>query len=190
MITILNDDSGGIFLYPGLFDNLSPQDELSALSLKQESIKLFGREVLQPRLTALYGMEGTTYRYSGKTFRAIPWEGWLLDIAIKCTEIAETPFNTALLNYYRNGTDSMGIHADDERELGRNPVIASVSFGATRKMVFKKHETRERLTVELRNGDLLLMNGALQHNWKHELPKQKRVEKPRLNITFRYVKHK
>jgi alkylated DNA repair dioxygenase AlkB len=81
----------------------------------------------------------------------------------------------------------MGIHADDEKELGRNPVIASVSFGATRKMIFRKRNSKEKLVIPLKHGDLLVMKGALQHNWKHELPKERKVEESRLNITFRKV---
>lgn len=188
MITVLNDSSGGIFLYPAHFSSLNPLESIENLDLKQETIRLFGKEVLQPRLSALYGKPGTAYKYSGKMFHAIPWTGWLKAMSLECSGICKTAFNTALLNYYRNGMDSMGVHADDERELGQNPVIASVSFGVTRKMIFRNKETKEKLVVPLENGDLLVMNGALQHNWKHELPKEKRVEEARLNITFREIR--
>jgi alkylated DNA repair dioxygenase AlkB len=186
--TILNDDTGSIQLYPAKFSNAQFLNQLDSYALRQESIKLFGKEVKQPRLSALYGRPNTFYKYSGKLFEALPWSGELKSIAIKCSELCETDFNTALLNYYRSGQDSMGLHADNERELGRNPTIASLSFGATRKMVFRNRESNEKLIVPLAHGDLLIMKGALQHHWKHELPKGKRVEEARLNITFRSVR--
>lgn len=187
-MTVLNDDTGEILLYSGYFKDLSLVPELDALELQQESIVLFGKQVNQPRLSRLYGKPNTSYKYSGKLFEAIPWSGRLEEIATKCAALCETDFNTGLLNYYRDGNDSMGIHADDEKELGRNPVIASVSFGTTRKMIFRKRDTKEKLIVPLEDGDLLIMKGALQHFWKHELPKERKVQEPRLNVTFRWVR--
>lgn len=184
MQTVLKEKTGTILLFPK-FDTSNPLNFIGDFKLRQESIRLFGKEVMQPRLSALYGISGTNYRYSGKTFEAIPWSGWLENLARNCSEICETPFNTALLNYYRDGNDSMGLHADNEPELGRNPVIASVSYGATRKMVFRRNSDRQKIEIELNHGDLLIMRDALQHYWKHELPKQKRVEGARLNVTFR-----
>lgn len=185
--SILYDTTGEILLIHDFYSGKRLEDLLSGLELRQETIKIFGKEVLQPRLSALYGEKGTSYRYSGKTFDAIPWTGWLKSLAHNCSEITEVLFNTALLNYYRNGNDSMGLHADNEPELGRNPVIASVNYGATRKMIFRRNADKQKLIVELNDGDLLIMRGALQHFWKHELPKERRVEEPRLNVTFRRV---
>lgn len=187
-VYILNDETGCIEWHSGRFQMLKMDSLLTSVELKQEAITLFGKEVLQPRLSALYGASGTSYRYSGKTFEAIPWSGWLEELADQVSEICETPFNTALLNYYRDGMDSMGLHADNEPELGQNPVIASVNFGATRKMVFRRNSDKHKIELDLHHGDVLIMRGALQHNWKHELPKQKRVEEARLNVTFRMVK--
>lgn len=188
MKTILSDSSGEIFVFPAYFSKANLLDNWETLGLRQESIWLFGREVLQPRLSALYGKPNTSYKYSGKLFRAIEWEVELRSMAEQCSSLCNADFNTGLLNYYRNGIDSMGLHADDERELGVNPTIASVSLGATRKMVFRKRNTKEKLIIPLEHGDLLIMKGALQHHWKHELPKEKRVEETRLNITFRSVR--
>ena len=186
---ILSDASGEIVLLREFDSTKNLEELLSTIELNQESIKIFGKEVLQPRLSALYGEMGTSYRYSGKTFNATPWTGWLKELAEKCSEISGVSFNTALLNFYRDGNDSMGLHADNEPELGKNPVIASVNYGATRKMIFRRNSDKAKLVVELIHGDLLIMCGALQHNWKHELPKEKRVEAARLNVTFRKVKY-
>lgn len=187
MKTLLDDPSGVILWYPSYFKDLNVLENLEEFELGQESIVLFGKQINQPRLSRLYGKSGTSYKYSGKLFEALPWFGNLERIAERCSEICATDFNTGLLNYYRDGNDSMGIHADDEKELGRNPVIASVSFGATRKMIFRKRNSKEKLVIPLKHGDLLVMKGALQHNWKHELPKERKVEESRLNITFRKV---
>lgn len=180
-------DSSGQLVRVEEFDLSNPLAFCDEFDLKQESIRLFGKEMLQPRLSALYGRSGTSYRYSGKTFVSKTWTGWLEELALKCSEICEVEFNTALLNYYRDGNDSMGLHADNEPELGRNPVIASVSFGVTRRMIFRKNTDKTKIVVDLNHGDLLIMRGALQHYWKHELPKQVRVEEPRLNVTFRKI---
>ncbi len=187
MKKILKENSGEIYVHPALFSESNLLESLKDFDLKQESIVLFGKQIMQPRLSALYGKPGTHYKYSGKLFHALPWEGQLKDIAEQCSQICTTNFNTGLLNYYRNGTDSMGLHADDERELGKNPTIASVSFGATRKMIFRKRNSKEKIEILLGHGDLLIMKGALQHQWKHELPKERKNPNARLNITFRKV---
>lgn len=187
MKAILSGSTGEILLFPAKFSKLDLMKDLDSFALKQESIKLFGKEVMQPRLSALYGEPNSGYKYSGKFFEAITWSGKLKKLAEDCSRISGLEFNTGLLNYYRDGKDSMGLHADDERELGKNPIIASVSFGATRKMIFRNKVTKEKLVVPLNHGDLIVMKGSLQHQWKHELPKEKRVEEARLNVTFRKV---
>jgi alkylated DNA repair dioxygenase AlkB len=188
MHIILKDSSGIIEKYESHFEHKNPWPHLKSWKLKQETIQLFGKKVAQPRLSALYGNPGVLYRYSGKTFEALPWDEWLQDLTQDCSEICKVPFNTALLNYYRNGKDSMGLHADDEKELGENPTIASISFGAERRMVFRNKSTKEKIIVPLNNGDLLIMRGSLQHYWKHELPKQPNISEDRLNITLRCVR--
>ncbi|AVR45770.1 alpha-ketoglutarate-dependent dioxygenase AlkB [Christiangramia fulva] len=161
---------------------------LKSIEWQQDKIKMFGKEFLQPRLTALFGEKEKSYTYSGITMLPEPFPSPILNIKSKCEEILGEKFNICLLNLYRNGSDSMGWHADDERELGKNPVIASVSFGAER-IFHLKHQKdpslREKLVLE--NGSLLLMAGTTQHFWKHQLPKTKKKVGPRVNLTFRKV---
>lgn len=181
---------GELYYWPSFF----PTEEAKKLfktivnetSWKQEPIKVFGKEVMQPRLTASYGE--TSYTYSGITMSSAPWTEALLKIKEKIENFSGESFNTALLNYYRNGEDSMGWHRDDEKELGKNPAIASVSFGEKR--IFKmKHRKRseEQLSLEVEDGSFLLMKGSSQHHWLHSIPKTAKEKAPRLNITFRKV---
>jgi alkylated DNA repair dioxygenase AlkB len=153
---------------------------------KQEPIVLFGRSVLQPRLTAWIGDEGLSYRYSGITMQPQPWGPVLQEIKSRVEDQAKVTFTSALLNQYRDGSDSMGWHSDDEKELGLNPVIASVSLGATRKFQFRhRHKQEEKTSIDLKHGSLLLMGGETQRNWKHAIPKTRSLVGPRINITFR-----
>jgi alkylated DNA repair dioxygenase AlkB len=155
---------------------------------RQKSIKLFGKEVAMPRLTAWYGNPGAVYTYSGLTETPLMWTPELLQIRDRVNEAAGVGFNSVLLNYYRTGADSMSWHSDDEPELGRNPVIASVTFGAPRKFRFKhKSDPALRAEVELTHGSLLLMRGPTQRHWKHQLPKTTRPLGARINLTFRVI---
>lgn len=153
---------------------------------QQQQVRIFGRWVEQPRLTALYGDAGLAYTYSGLRLEAIPWSTPLLELKISIEQYSEATFNTSLLNYYRNGQDSMGWHSDDEASLGKNPLIASLSLGAERKFMLRhKQDQQQKKNLTLRHGSLLLMGGALQHQWQHQLPKSKKVHEPRINLTFR-----
>lgn len=157
------------------------------LKWKQEPITLFGKSQMQPRLTALYG--NASYSYSGITMNPEPWTDELIKIKNKVEKFCGSTFNVVLCNLYRDGNDSMGWHSDDEKELGLNPVIASVSFGAKRKFQMK-HKNETSLPVinsELTHGSLLLMKGKTQHFWKHAIPKQKYVTQSRINLTFRKI---
>jgi len=157
------------------------------LKWKQDPIILFGKSQLQPRLTALYG--NAAYSYSGIRMNPEPWTDDLIQIKNKLDAYCGTNFNVVLCNLYRDGKDSMGWHSDDEKELGSNPLIASVSFGATRKFQMK-HKTDTSISIintELTNGSLLVMKGSTQHFWKHAVPKQKYVTEPRINLTFRKI---
>jgi alkylated DNA repair dioxygenase AlkB len=161
---------------------------VETIAWKQEPIKIFGKEVLQPRLTAWYGDEGKSYSYSGITMRPVIWTDVLLQIKQRVETIAGTSFNSALLNYYRNGQDSMGWHRDNEKELGINPVIASVSFGAARNFQLRLYGDKSRAkTITLTHGSLLLMRGETQHYWEHRVPKTTAALGARVNITFRVV---
>lgn len=155
---------------------------------KQDHIKLFGKQVLQPRLTALFGENGLTYTYSGLTMHPIPFPEDILIIKSRCEDLAESDFNICLANFYRNGQDSMGWHADDEKELGSNPVIASVNFGAPRAFHFRhKSDKNLKEKIILENGSILIMAGKTQHYYKHQLPKTAKKIGPRVNLTFRKV---
>jgi alkylated DNA repair dioxygenase AlkB len=140
-----------------------------------------------PRLTAWYADPGLTYHYSGVTHAGLAWTETLQDVRRRVEAAAGAPFNSLLLNFYRDGSDSVGWHADDEPELGPNPVVPSVSLGAVRRFVLRHNGTGERRTFELTHGSLLVMGGTLQHHWKHAVPKQAAGVGPRINLTFRRI---
>ncbi|HEY7906428.1 MAG TPA: alpha-ketoglutarate-dependent dioxygenase AlkB [Wenzhouxiangella sp.] len=160
-----------------------------SLQWEQLAIRMFGRLINQPRLTAFYGERGVSYRYSGLKFSAIEWSGAIHELACQVSALTQHPFNSVLCNYYRDGQDSMGWHADDEPELGTNPVIASVSLGASRRFDLKPKMgvTGMKQSIWLPSGSCLLMGGDLQHHWLHQIPKTKRVNEPRINLTFRWI---
>lgn len=164
---------------PGLFGALR-----ASLAWKQEAIRLYGREVMQPRLTAWYGEPGAVYTYSGRTFHPLAWTGELLALR----SILGGSFNSCLCNLYRDGRDSIGLHADDEPELGARPTIASVSLGSARKFVLREvGGERRKLVFELGSGDLLVMGGTTQRYWKHEVRKTAARVGERINLTFRQI---
>jgi alkylated DNA repair dioxygenase AlkB len=141
-----------------------------------------------PRLTAWFADAGLTYKYSGVTHHAIEWTRALEQIRRDVEAAADAQFNSLLLNCYRDGDDSMGYHANDERELGTNPIIASVSFGAVRRFHLKHNQFGDRLTFDLAHGSLLIMGGTCQHHWIHCVPKTKDIVGERVNLTFRNIK--
>jgi len=157
------------------------------LDWRQRPIRMFGREVLQPRLVCFYGTSGVRYRYSGVTLEAQPWGGVLEALAGRLSESLGESFNSVLCNFYRDGRDSMGWHADNEPELGREPVIASLSLGQARRFRFKPRGGGASRHLDLEHGSLLIMSGDLQHHWLHELPKSRRATGPRINLTFRRI---
>ena len=191
-INILSQD-GEAYFYPEFFakeeSDLLFESLLQDIAWKQEPIFIFGKKIMQPRLTAWYGDDGTEYSYSGIHLTPLPWNKSLLLIKDRIEEAFGIQFNSALLNQYRNEQDSMGWHRDDEKELGKNPVICSVSFGATRTFQFKHIEEKDlKTSVELSHGSALLMAGSTQHHWAHALPKRAGLIETRINITFRTIK--
>ena len=164
-------------------------DELRrTIDWRHESILMFGRRVGVPRLVAWHGDPGASYTYSGTLHRPLPWTPPLVGIRERTEHLCGARFNAVLLNLYRDGRDGMGWHADDEPELGRDPVIASVSLGATRRFCLRHRKRRNlRLDVPLAHGSLLCMFGATQHHWVHALPKTRAVVGERINLTFRLV---
>ncbi len=153
---------------------------------KSESIKIFGKSIPQPRLTAFYGDQGKAYTYSGITMHPKPWTAELTKIKLLIEKITGHRFSCVLLNFYRSGKDSMGWHSDDESTLGKNPVIASLSLGANRKFMLK-HKINARLkhSMILTDASLLVMKGKTQHSWLHQVPKTQKAIGPRINLTFR-----
>lgn len=160
---------------------------LAEIDWRQDVAMIVGRQIKLPRLTAWHGDAG--YRYSGIDNPPRAWTPLLGELKAAAEGIAGAVFNSVLLNLYRDGQDGMGWHADDERPLGQDPVIASLSFGAVRRFRLK-HKTIQGmgLTLELPPGSCLVMAGALQHHWLHALPKTKRPVGPRINLTFRLVR--
>jgi alkylated DNA repair dioxygenase AlkB len=156
---------------------------------KLEHVTLCGKTYPQPRLVAWYGDDAVTYTYSGVSLTALPWTPELLKLKERVEELCASPFNSVLLNYYRDHRDSMGFHADDEPELGLFPTIASVSLGEERQFVLKHQHRRdiEDIRLPLPSGSLLLMAGATQENWKHGVPKESKPCGPRVNLTFRNI---
>jgi alkylated DNA repair dioxygenase AlkB len=156
---------------------------------RSEVITLWGKQYPQPRLAAWFGDPDARYTYSGLSLDPLPWTELLSDIRSRIEALVDAPFNSVLLNYYRDHRDSMGMHSDDEPELGKNPVIASLSLGEQRTFVLK-HKSRKDLKpvhVALESGSLLLMSGTTQHHWKHGINKVSGPCGPRVNLTFRRI---
>ena len=164
------------------------QKLLKEVPWQQQNIKLFGKEIPQPRLTAFYADQGISYTYSGLQLKPNSFSTEMWELKQATEELSGFDFNTCLANLYRHGNDSMGWHADDEKVLGKNPVIASISLGGIRRFQFK-HKTNKDLkeSIELQHGSLLMMKGSMQHFWKHQLPKTKKEVAPRINLTFRKI---
>ena len=188
--TNLLPQDGEAHLFPDFFTQVESEKFFESLMdnviWKHEPIKLFGKEIMQPRLTAWIGDPNKNITYSGITMKPQPWTPSLLEIKRKVQTQAEVQFTSALINLYRDGKDSVGWHRDNEKAMGEAPVIASVSFGATRSFQFK-HATDKnlRLKIELSNGSLLIMQGSTQKYWFHALAKTTHLTGPRINITFR-----
>ena len=182
-----------VLLFEGFFDPPETHQLFKALETgvnwQQDHLVIHGKKIPLPRLTAWYGDYRKSYSYSGITMHAQPWSSDLLQIKNRIEAEAGTRFNSALLNFYRGGRDSVQWHSDDEVELGRNPVIASVSFGASRMFQMKHRRRKElpRVDIPLHDGSFLLMQGPTQHFWRHQVPKTSKPVGPRINITFRVI---
>jgi len=162
---------------------------LHALDWRQSTLQLYGKAVLIPRMNAWYGDEGTPYQYSGAHFDARQFNPQLETLRDELQNCLGLRFNSVLANLYRNGDDSVSWHADDEKELGVEPAIASVSLGAVRRFSLK-HQKQRQLpvkSIDLPHGSLLLMKGATQTHWHHQVPKTSKAVGPRINLTFRWV---
>jgi alkylated DNA repair dioxygenase AlkB len=160
------------------------------LPFRQEDVVLFGRRIPQPRLSVWMGDAGAHYTYSGVTREPVPWHPLVQGLRDRLTTACSAPFNSVLCNLYRDGLDSMGFHSDDEPELGPEPTIASLSFGAPRTFILTakaKAERKSAARIVLASGSLLVMRGRLQARFRHGVPKEPAVEDPRINLTFRQI---
>ncbi len=208
---------GKLRLYPLLFSAEESKRYLDVLKeevdWKSERITLFGRSLALPRMTAWFGDAGMRYTYSGISVQPVGWTRTLLQIRARLEEVTTSTFNSVLLNYYRDGRDSVSWHSDDEPELGKNPVIGSVSFGSERPFYLrhkgaladspqpirepirepvrepapKGGQGRLKLTLCLPNGSYLEMGAGIQRNWIHQLPKRPKLTEERINLTFRRI---
>ena len=181
-----------VFLYPSLLSN-EEADQLfdtlkKSIIWEKHKIKLYGEVHDVPRLTAWYGDPNKSYEYSGIKLKTRLWNAALLKIRGKIETISKTKYNSVLLNLYRSGSDSVLWHSDDEPELGKNPVIGSLSLGETREFQMKhKYDRDLKQKILLQHGSFLLMKGKTQHNWLHQIPKRKNLKGERINLTFRTI---
>lgn len=193
MHSVLHIPDADIELFEKVSSPVSEKDYLqrliTELPWRSESITLYGKTFLQPRLLEFFGDDGVFYRYSKKQYTAKPWTPLLSELRTVAEKLSNASFNCLLANYYRDERDSMGFHSDDEPELGTNPTIVSMSFGATRAFVLK-HKTKKEISpirIPLSSGSVLIMKGATQQHWVHGIEKKKSHIGPRVNLTFRRV---
>jgi alkylated DNA repair dioxygenase AlkB len=158
-----------------------------SLDWRQEQITLYGKTFNVPRLQAWYGDKNAHYQYSNLSMHPMPWSPILLELKQKCENASNSRFNSVLANLYRDGQDGMGRHADNEPELGQQPVIASLSFGEERNLDFYHNATKDKVRLPLHDGSLLIMSGDTQKHWQHSVAKTKKTLTARINITFRYI---
>ena len=190
---IILDLPDAIFEYYPNFFSKEKADELYTLLYEktpwqQDIITVYGKNHPQPRLTALYGNEGKPYKYSNIIMNPHPWNSTLTYIKEAVEEKANHKFTTVLLNLYRNERDSNGWHADNEKELGRNPIIASISLGEERSFQLKHISIKEaKQNLILKHGSLILMKEGSQIHYKHQIPKVTKAKNPRINLTFRTI---
>jgi len=190
-INILNKD--GIVNYYGKILSSVVANQYFDLLMQnihweKDQVIIFGKNITTERKVAWYGDSEYLYTYSSTTKRALAWTKDLFELKQIAEKYAETKFNSCLLNLYHNGNEGMGWHSDDEKPLGKNNTIASLSFGAERKFSFKHKQTKQTVSLVLEHGSLLIMKGATQSNWLHSLPKSKNMTQPRINLTFRTIR--
>ncbi len=189
---VLELPDADVTLYRHYFDLSTSKKYFKSLKeeilWREEEIILYGKVHNLPRLSAWYGDPASTYTYSGIFLNPNPWTPVLNELRKIVNRIAGSNFNSLLANLYRDQNDSVSWHADDEPELGENPTIASISLGETRRFVFKKKtDPTTKFSLELGSGDILVMKGATQKNWMHQVPKSSKILQPRVNLTFRTI---
>ncbi|SDX67479.1 Alkylated DNA repair dioxygenase AlkB [Lutibacter oricola] len=162
---------------------------LNANFWKQDELIMFGKHITTSRKIAWFGDANFEYFYSGTKKIALEWTPEILELKQLVQEKTGAKFNSCLINLYHNGNEGLGWHTDNEKELGKNPIIASLSFGATRKFSLKHIANKQKVDLLLETGNLLVMQGSTQENWIHSVPKSKKIIHPRINLTFRYIRH-
>jgi alkylated DNA repair dioxygenase AlkB len=182
---------GTVYYYGKIF-SLEEADRwythlLEGITWQHDEAKIFGKTYITKRKVAWYAEQPFPYRYSGATKIALPWTPELVELNTKVEEVSGETFNSCLLNLYHSGEEGMAWHSDGEKELRKNGAIASISLGAERKFSFKHKQTKERNEIWLEHGSLLMMQGETQTHWLHRLPPTKRVNQPRINLTFRQI---
>ncbi|WP_411845400.1 alpha-ketoglutarate-dependent dioxygenase AlkB [Roseibacillus persicicus] len=163
------------------------QTLLNEVLWRHDETVMFGKRIVTARQVAWYGDQDFDYTYSGHTHTALEWSAPLRQLKERVEEAAGASYNSCLLNLYQDGNQGMGWHRDNEKELGPQPSIASVSLGAERRFDFRHQESREKVSVVLEHGSLLVMQGTTQAHWQHQMPKTKKVTTPRVNLTFRRI---
>ena len=162
---------------------------MQSILWEKDEIIVFGKYITTKREVAWYGDSQYVYTYSNTTRQALAWTKELFGVKQIVEKCAGIKFNSCLLNLYHNGNEGMGWHSDVEKSLGKNNTIASLSFGAERKFSFKHKQTKQTVSVVLEHGSLLIMKGATQSNWLHNLPKSKNITQHRINLTFRTIRN-
>jgi alkylated DNA repair dioxygenase AlkB len=160
---------------------------MNDIEWKNDEAIIYGRHIITKRKAAWYGDRKYSYTYSNTTKHALPWTKELIELKKRVEEITQATFNSCLLNLYHDGNEGMAWHSDDEKSLGKNTTIASLSFGAERKFSLKHKLTKENVSLVLESGSLLVMKGSTQTHWQHSLPKTTKVKTPRVNLTFRTI---
>ncbi|MFM2155659.1 MAG: hypothetical protein RL516_408 [Bacteroidota bacterium] len=186
---------GQLFYTPNCFSKTQSdfyfKQLLNEIPWQHDEVMMFGKKIITKRMTAWYGDEGCSYVYSNIQRNPLPWTNSLFEIKKLVEEKANTSFNSCLLNLYHNGSESMAYHSDDEPMLEKNGTIASVSFGAVRRFLFRHNRYKENhvpvVELILNHGSLLLMQGEIQNNWKHALPASAKIKSLRINLTFRKI---
>ena len=184
---------GEVAIYRNFFNKVESdqifQELLSKIKWRQDKMKLYGKEFELPRLTAWYGDDGKSYTFSRIPMNPDAWTHTLLSVKSRIEEVTQAKFNSVLLNLYRTERDGVSWHSDDEPELGKNPMIASVSFGETRRFQLrhKLDKSLDKVEITLTHGSLLIMKGSTQHFWQHQIPKSAKSLRERINLTFRII---
>lgn len=160
---------------------------IDSINWRADSIKIVGKTIPIPRLQQWFGEPGTSYTYSNIRLPAVSFPPWMESLRQAVEEQTGAAFNRALVNYYRSGLDSVDWHADDEPELGPEPLIASLSLGVERVFQLRHNQTRERISISLPHGSLLLMGAGIQSCWQHRIAKVANLQESRVNFTFRYM---